>query len=41
MNREVSEKMWISDYNEELTEYIENARLYLDLLNIKFIVENR
>jgi hypothetical protein len=28
MNRWVSEKMWISDYNDGLTEYMVNVRLY-------------
>jgi hypothetical protein len=28
MNRQVTENMWISDYNDELTEYMVNVRLY-------------
>jgi hypothetical protein len=39
MNRQVSEKMWINDCNDELTEYIVNVRIYWDLLNIKFFVK--
>jgi hypothetical protein len=30
MNRWVSEKVWISDNNDELTEYVRNVRLYGD-----------
>jgi hypothetical protein len=29
--------MWISEYNDELTEYIENVRLYGVLWNMNFV----
>jgi hypothetical protein len=28
MNWWATQNMWISDYNDELTEYMENVRLY-------------
>jgi hypothetical protein len=38
MKRWVSEKVWISDYNDELTEYVRNVRLYGDFKNMIFFV---
>jgi hypothetical protein len=32
--------MWISDYNDELTEYMMNERLYVVFKNMIFFVEN-
>jgi hypothetical protein len=41
MNRLVSEKMWISDYNDELRKYIENVSFYGVLKNMNFFVKNK
>jgi hypothetical protein len=35
-----TQNMWISDYNDELTEFVTNIRLYGDLQNMKFFVKN-